>query len=528
LQSGGVLRQTRSPMSVRFPAIVLAAGWLLSLPAQGQDPAAERLHREAMRLSQQGDAGAALEELQLLLQQFPRDRLAPAALLDMVRLLRMTGDRDGTHAGLDKLLADYPRSVESAAAFVLQAELKLEEARDEAALEEARKTFRRVPLLYGRARYPVLPDRTMARVRSGEISLRLDDPQAAVAELLAAAEDEPPSLWTGRARLSLGDALLAAGDWLAAAEIWQRLASAAAAGETRPEDLGAAIPTSTAGVREAAARRLRFVDRHFLRPAAGQRRWRSASRYPASGLTLEEPSAVAAAEDGRVAVVDRRQRLLAAVAADGTVLDRRSLEDARRPAWHDDIWPSVATGTGVAQPFDGQRTSFSDPRPGKDAPVKDLLAAERGGFGDWFLISDHWKGLLVYADPRHGRELLADDRPQLEDLARDGRGRIYVLDRRANTVTRLGADARRQETVVRGPDWRRPTALAVDRAGNVYVLDRGNRTVEVYDAAGRKQAELGPDLGGGIELRNPVDVAVDGNGRVFIADEKLPFLVVLE
>jgi hypothetical protein len=39
---------------------------------------------------------------------------------------------------------------------------------------------------------------------------------------------------------------------------------------------------------------------------------------------------------------------------------------------------------------------------------------------------------------------------------------------------------------------------------------------------------VGPDLGAGIELRQPVDVAVDGAGRLFIADAKLPYVLVLE
>ncbi len=516
-------------MSVRFLAIALA-GWLFSMPAYSQDPAAERLHREARRLSQQGDTEAALEELELLLQQFPRDRQAPAAMLDMVRLLRMQGDRDGTRAGLDKLLADYPRSVESAAGFVLQAELELEEARDGAALEEARKTFRRVPLLYGSQRYPVLPDRTLARIRSGEISLRLGDSDTAVAELVAAIEDEPPSLWTGRARLSLGDALLAAGEWLAASEILQRLASESPVDDSgaTSEGLRTRLTTSTAGARETAARRLRFIDRQHLRPLTGQGRWLKASRFPASGLALTAPSAVAAAEDGRVVVVDRRARLVAALAADGAVLDQRSIEGAGRPAWHDEAWPILATESGVSQPFGGDRVRFSDPRPDKDGNVEDLLAAERDAFGDWFVLSDDWKGLLAYENPRRGRELMADNRPQLEDLARDERGRIYVLDRRAKIVTRLGSGSGQREVVVRGPGWRRPTALDVDRAGNVYVLDRGQRMVEVYDPNGQRLESLGPGLGGGLELRTPVDLAVDGSGRLFLADEKLPFLVVLE
>ena len=77
-------------------------------------------------------------------------------------------------------------------------------------------------------------------------------------------------------------------------------------------------------------------------------------------------------------------------------------------------------------------------------------------------------------------------------------------------------------------DYRPPKANSVARLGRMYVLDRGSRTVLVYDADGQRLDSLGPQLGGGIELRSPVDLAVDGSGRLFIADEKLPFVAVLE
>jgi tetratricopeptide (TPR) repeat protein len=519
------MRRADATLVQAFLAVLLAASLLAATPARGQDPAAERLFREAARLATGGDPQAALEEFLLLVQQFPGDRLAARALLEIIQLRHRAGDDAGTRAALTQLLAAYPRTVESATGFVLQAEIEMEQATSREDLEEARKNFRRVPLLYGRERFPALPDRSKARIKSGEISLLLGDPGLAAAELLAAVEDEPPSPWTGRARLRLGTAFLHQGEWIAAAEILQRLA---AEGDPPEGGLVNLAPTSSAEDRGRAGRLLSFIYRHRVRPAAGQRRWLAAHPFPASGLTLREPSGVAAQEDGRVLIVDGRSDLAALVGGDGEVLERRTVEDAARPGWTAGGVPYVATQTGIELLFDDQRTSFLEPRPGKEAALKGLQAAELGPFGHWFIVAKGWKGLLSYETRRKGQELLATDRPELVDLASDSQGRLYALDRRARNVSRIGVDRRSQGVVVQGGSWKRPEALAVDRLGNIYVVDRGSRIVRVYDAGGQSLAALGPQLGGGIELRAPVDLAVDGAGRLFIADEKLPFVVVLE
>ena len=159
--------------------------------------------------------------------------------------------------------------------------------------------------------------------------------------------------------------------------------------------------------------------------------------------------------------------------------------------------------------------------------MKGLLAAERGRFDDWFIIARGWKSLLSFVSPRQGQALLGATRPEPVDLAQDHLGRIYILDGDTKAVLRLGVDRRQVETLIKG-GWKRPVALALDPLGNTYVLDRGNRTVEMWNATGQRLAKLGPQLGGGIELRKPVDLAVDGSGRVFIADSDLPSVVMLD
>ena len=497
---------------------LLTIAWLAA-PSAAQDPAAERLFSEAERLLQSGDSGASLEEFQLLAQQFPEDRLASKALLRIVEIRHALGDISGARAALDRIRSSYGRSLESAAGFVKQAEIEVEQARRMADLEEARATYRRVPLLFGRETYPDLQARVEARIRSGELSLRLGENETAVAEFLAAVEDETPNRWTGRARLQLARALIRTGEWIAATEVLQRLAS-----ERQADDLPA---TSSAADRAAAVRLLSLIHRLLVRPRSGLDPWLSAGRYPAAGLQLKQPSGVAAAEDGRLLIVDPRLPLIALVGADGEVEQRVAIDDAQRPGWGLGS-PYVVSDLRILAPFGGlESPRFLAPVPGKEAPLKGLLAAERGPFGDWFLLAKGWKSLLSFESPRQGQELLATSKPELVDLAQDRLGRIYGLERKARKVLRLGVDRRQAETVLSGT-WKRAAALDIDPLGNIYVLDQASGTIEMFDPAGQRRARLGPTLGGGIELRSPVDLAVDGTGRLFIADTKLPFIVVLD
>ncbi len=504
----------------------LLAALLLPVAAGAQDPAADRLYREAQRLMEAGQGEDALVELQLLVQQFPDDHLAPRALLRVIELHRARDDH-ATEATIQKLLAEYPRTPESAAAFLLKAEIGIDRARSRADLEEARTVLRRVPLLYGREAYPELEPRQQARIRAGELSLMLGEPDGAVSELLAAVEDEPPSHRTGRARLRLASALLEQGEWTAAAEELQRLTGEGTAGTTEGDGEDGALAAS-AEDRAEARTLLSLIHRRILRPLAGLNPWTTTSRFSPPGLELREPTGVAAAADGRILIADAKTQQVALVGADGTVLDKRAMRDARRPGWSPGGTAYVVGDSEIVLPFAGQRTSFLEPRPDKDIPLKGMLAAERGPFRDWFVITKGVRGLLSYASRRKGQMLLAVQQPEPEDLAQDTRGRTYLLDRKARQVVRVGVDRIWDGVVVSSSSWKRPQALALDRLGNIYVLDRGQRKLEMFDPSGRRLTSLGPNLGGGIELKSPEDLTVDGSGRLLIADSKLPFLVLLD
>ncbi len=86
---------------------------------------------------------------------------------------------------------------------------------------------------------------------------------------------------------------------------------------------------------------------------------------------------------------------------------------------------------------------------------------------------------------------------------------------------------RRSRTRLISGGLTKPLALDVDPMGNVYVLEESGR-LQVFDTGGRKLDALGPGLPGGVTLSDPVDVAVDDTGRVYILDAKPAALYVLE
>ena len=508
------------PVRHAVVALVCLVPLVLVGSADAQDPAAERLFDEARRLEQSGDQNAALDELELLVQQFPNDALAPRALLTIAELRRARGDEDGAHRSLSTLFSAYPRSAESAAGFVLEADIRREAARSTEALSEARKSYRRVPLLYGADRFPTLEERVVASLRGAEIALDLGDSTGVAADLVPVIEEEPPGPWRARARLLLARAWIAEGEWQAAAEQLGQIAT--------DDDGGhgdAALATDDD--RETAKRWLALLHRHVVRPAAGGAVWTSVGRYPNGGPALREPSGVAAASDGRVLAVDRRSDQVYLLDPEGRVLEQANIDGPRRPGWSGGRWPYVVTDKEIVLPFHGQRTNFLEPRPDREIPLKGMGAAVRGRFGDWFVLARGFKGLLAYESRRRGSELLVANRLDIQDLAQDPIGRPLILDGRTNQIGRLTLDRQWDGTLL-GGNWRRPEAIDCDPLGKIYVLDRGNATVEVYTADGRPWATVGPVLAGGIELKSPVDLAVDGSGRLFIADSKLPFLVVLE
>ena len=132
-------------------------------------------------------------------------------------------------------------------------------------------------------------------------------------------------------------------------------------------------------------------------------------------------------------------------------------------------------------------------------------------------------------------------------IAMDNIGNLYIADSINQVVREVSASTGRIATIVGtgrlagytgdgGPAGKatlnNPMALAFDGAGNLYIADQGNNVIRKVNAvsgristvAGGGTAASGPDgLGNGgpatsALLNGPNDIAIDGAGNLFIAD----------
>lgn len=507
-------------MRVRAIAVVLtAASTLWAAPwagASGQDAEARRLFLNAQRLEREGDMAKALDEYAFLLQQFPGSEWADEALLQTA-LAQLTGGEQAAAAQtIDRLVEGYPRTGSAAGGLFLRAEMHAATARTLAEIGQARDALRRIPIAYPQQRFPALVWRGEAKAHAGELSLLLGNDVEAAAVLIDAIENEPRTEATARALFAFSALLGRQGDWAAATQALQEIR----------DTMGAdGAPTDWV---TAAGRRLSLIHRTVIRPGRREQPWNRGFPRTARGIELDRPSGVAADSAGRLIVTDEGANLALLLAPDGSVLARRGLQEPRRP-WFALDGTAMAATESVVTALDIMSSTTLTARGGRrPGPLQKIVAAESGLLGGLFVLDQDPRRMLAFDTAlNHVGTQLDNGRAEPIDVARDSRGRLHVLDSDGKAVLRYGPEGTLERTIIKG-SWRDATAIAIDDLDNVYVLDRGEKLIDVYDGEGRKLTTLGPRFPSGLALRNPRDIAVDGSGRLYVADRDQDAILMFE
>lgn len=495
-------------MTMRFPiaslALVLAAALPLSVLAQDGE-AALRLLRDAERQLASDQQDEAVRSFELLLERFAGTPEARQAILRMAEIQLLRGDENGAIGYLQGLIESFPDSREAAEAWVMRATIQRSRVRDFDELLSIRSELRRVPILFGRDRFPTLDARGEARVLGGEISLVMEDFETASADFLLAIEDEPISDYTDRAKLGLANAFMALGSWNAAVNALQELTLS-------PDPR----------IASAAMRSLGFAHRHRLLPSSGQPSWRSTRVMALNEPLLKKPARIAVSDDGRLLMLDEGAKRIFLFDPQGNPIDSQAFDQGRDVWFSSEDQPWISDSDSARPLVGGVRLVF-----GTSSNKEDNSTNILGGYVDSLgraMIADRGHtALMVYG--RDGRLLdTVAAREPLDVAGGLGRGSFHVLDRKSSQVIRVGADLGTLDRWDGG--WKKPVAIAVDRTNNIYVLDAGQRVIEVLGENRSAIASVGPTLPGGLELRNPLDLAIDGQGRLYILDARDGVLVL--
>jgi TolA-binding protein len=164
-------------------------------------------------------------------------------------------------------------------------------------------------------------------------------------------------------------------------------------------------------------------------------------------------------------------------------------------------------------------------------PLSDFGPIAVDALGTVHLIDRHENAVLVYD---RARRLVAAVRPpagrdgRFVDVATGAEGAVFALDARARAVVVISQGREVRRIDLSGLGVADPASLAVDALGDLFVLDAGTGWIFVGDPDGKRVTVVRPPAAVGDRLGEISSLAIDPQGRLYLAGRKTGVVVRLQ
>lgn len=155
-------------------------------------------------------------------------------------------------------------------------------------------------------------------------------------------------------------------------------------------------------------------------------------------------------------------------------------------------------------------------------PPREFGPVAADASGRVYLLDTRENALLIFD---RSRRLVGTLRPDVKDgrfvdLARSEGGGVYILEGRTRIAVELNQGKATRKINLGGLGLAEPIALAADGLGDLFILDGRSGWVYVASPSGERLAVIRPPREAAARLGEPSAVAVDAIGRVYVSGRK--------
>jgi outer membrane protein assembly factor BamD (BamD/ComL family) len=484
-------------------AAALAAAPASSLAAQAPDEEQARRQLESGRsFMRQGNYTEAIRDFRVVADTYAATSVADNALLEIARYyFDIAPDLKEAATAVESILKRYPTSDSAPDAYVLTGRLAMARSHAPGDLDTALANFDRVPRLFPQA--SAVPQ---ALVLAGEVHWlagRYDD---AMASLVRVEVDHPNNPFTAQAHLQAARVFVSRGDPVSAMEALQRIRN------RWPDSPEAAT----------ALERLTLLHRLYVRAKSGPL-YAATDENPGPprlqnvvGMVSTSSGAILwAAENSAGALTgDKAPAIPSGLRYRGLTLD----SDGR---------PVAISATGL-RPFGGEPISLQVLRSnGQPQVLEKIDGAVQLYNGDWLAMDDDLR--VIHRFNRLGEHQAQFGVSRVTRMAINAFDEVAAIDRDQRGIVVLdGSGAILGRIPAKGAGYDLPNieAVAFDAFGHVYVLDRGSLAVFSHFGGAAKprtytllsvfsEPQTMPNA-----FRRATSFALDGAGTLYLYDDR--------